>query len=79
MSISPEFYKREMHLIEYRISNEYLSAEQVFTQMKSFIQSIQKENERLASILKEADNYLNTNDLTSIGHGSVMHNKFHGS
>lgn len=43
------------------------------------IESLQAENKDLKSILKEADDYLNTNNLTSIGNGSVLHNKFKGA
>jgi len=32
--------------------------------------------EYLENILKEADDYLSTNNLTSIGHGSILHKKF---
>lgn len=28
------------------------------------------------AIMKEAADYLDTNDLTSIGHGSILHQKF---
>lgn len=30
----------------------------------------------LEAILKEADDYLNTNNQTNIGHGSILHGKF---
>lgn len=32
--------------------------------------------DKLKELCKEADEYLNTNDMTSIGHGSILHRKF---
>ena len=31
---------------------------------------------KLEALCKEADEYLNTNDMTNIGHGSILHKKF---
>ena len=33
-------------------------------------------NAELEALIKEADEYLNTNSMTSIGSGSILHNKF---
>jgi hypothetical protein len=33
--------------------------------------------EKLENLCKEADEYLSTNNLTSIGHGSILHNRLH--
>jgi uncharacterized protein YPO0396 len=35
-----------------------------------------EEIDRLRAILKEANEYLNTNRLTNVAHGSVLHQKF---
>lgn len=32
----------------------------------------------MEDLLMEANNYLNTNDLTSIGHGRILHKKIQG-
>ena len=41
-------------------------------------QKLKAENKKLKAILKEAGEYLDTNELTSIGHGSILHRKFKG-
>jgi S-adenosylmethionine/arginine decarboxylase-like enzyme len=37
---------------------------------------LEDENKQLRELLKEASDYLDTNNITSIGHGSVLHRKF---
>jgi len=34
------------------------------------------EIKRLRSVIKEADDYLDTNSMTNIAHGSILHRKF---
>ncbi len=36
---------------------------------------LESERDRLLALIAECDTYLNTNNLTSIGHGSILHRK----
>jgi hypothetical protein len=40
------------------------------------LMSIMREVEALRALCAEANKYLDTNNLTSIGHGSILHRKF---
>ena len=74
--------------IEDLIAQNKLSAAQVFTQMKQLVyreppchalcekQAYELEIRKLKSLLKEASDYLDTNELTSIGNSSILHKKF---
>ncbi len=37
---------------------------------------LEDENKELKALIAEASEYLDTNDMTNIGHGSVLHRKF---
>ena len=37
---------------------------------------LEDEIEKLKALISEASEYLDTNSMTSIGHGSVLHRKF---
>jgi len=37
---------------------------------------IKRQRDELLSLLKEASDYLDINNMTSIGHGSILHQKF---
>jgi hypothetical protein len=37
---------------------------------------LENENKNLRALIAEAAAYLDTNDMTNIGHGSVLHRKF---
>ena len=37
---------------------------------------LEDENKKLKALLTEASEYLDTNAMTNIGHGSVLHQKF---
>ena len=40
------------------------------------VTSLEKENAEMKALLKEASDYLDTNNLTSVGHSSILHKKF---
>ena len=41
-----------------------------------YVKELGTKLEAAKAVIKEADEYLDTNDLTSIGHGSILHQKF---
>lgn len=40
------------------------------------VNRLEDENKRMRELLKEASDYLDTNNLTSIGSGSILHQRF---
>lgn len=54
----------------------YDAALRALEHQEARVRELESKNRRLRGLVIEADDYLDTNDLTSIGHGSILHKKF---
>ena len=45
-------------------------------ELRAKVKDLEHQNEELKYLIKEADEYLDINDLTSIHHGCILHRKF---
>lgn len=50
--------------------------EEAHKDLATKLQSAEKRGKELIEVIREAYMYLNTNKYTSIGHGSILHQKF---
>ena len=67
--------------LDYKLDGWPIADEESKTVLSSkdsvqILNHLNEENAEMKALLKEASDYLDTNNLTSIGHDSILHKKF---